>query len=417
MSAIPFRPAHPHQAFSAGFYPDIDFDFVVRCVLGATASGAADVGEVLWAIDAVSPGDHDEWFRSWHSAGERARALAETTAAVDHEFSASWAYLRAATYFAAAVNALSGFGPDDRLLPTFRKHRACWDRFVDTTAHSVDRIGFPYEGDELPGYFFSPGPDPVPRPTFVMVNGSDGALSALWSSGAAGALARGYNVVMFDGPGQQSMLFERETAFRPDWEAVLTPVLDHLLRRPDVDPGRVALYGISQGGYWIARALAYEHRFAAAIADPGVVDVAASWSANIPKSLMKLFHAGQRKQFDTELGIGLKLTPKAAHTWNFRARPYQRDSYYDTLTAVHEHTLTAADAARITTPLFLTDPEDEQFWPGQSRRLADMSGGPALVSRFTATEGANYHCQPLARTLTDQRMFDWLDDTLARTGH
>ncbi|WP_280420699.1 alpha/beta hydrolase family protein [Nocardia carnea] len=412
MPTFPFRPALPHQVFSAGFYPDADADHAVRCVLGATASGAADIGEVLWAIDAAEPDDHENWFRTWEAAGERARTLADTAASGGHQLSASWAYLRSATYFAAAVNALSGSGADDRLLPTFRSHRYGWDRFVDTTTHQVERVAIPYENSTLPGYFFTPAPDSTPRPTFVMVNGSDGALCALWSSGASGALARGYNVLMFDGPGQQSMLFERKTAFRPDWEAVLTPVLDHLLDRSGVDPERVALYGISQGGYWIARALVFEHRFAAAVADPGVVDVAASWSANIPKSLLRLFHAGKRKQFDTELGVGLKLSGKSAHTWNFRARPYGCDSYFDTLTAVREYTLGAADAARITTPLFIADPEDEQFWPGQSRRLAEMVSGPVHRCRFTAAEGANYHCQPLARALTEQRMFDWLDETL-----
>jgi hypothetical protein len=44
--------------------------------------------------------------------------------------------------------------------------------------------------------------------------------------------------VLFDGPGQQRMLFERGIPFRPDWEHVIGPVLDAVLRRPDVDPRR-----------------------------------------------------------------------------------------------------------------------------------------------------------------------------------
>ena len=54
----------------------------------------------------------------------------------------------------------------------------------------------------------------------------------------------------FDGPGQQSMLFERAVPFRPDWDKVITPVVDYLLDLPDVDVARIALYGISQAGYW-----------------------------------------------------------------------------------------------------------------------------------------------------------------------
>jgi hypothetical protein len=37
----------------------------------------------------------------------------------------------------------------------------------------------------------------------------------------------------------------------------------------------------------------------------------------------------------------------------------------------------------------------------------------STYARFTQTEGASFHCQPLARELTEQRMFDWLDDEIA----
>ncbi|MFF0814759.1 alpha/beta hydrolase family protein [Rhodococcus sp. NPDC003318] len=414
MPEFPAFAPRPHRAFSAGFYPSADFDFSVRYVLGAAPFGGADVGEVLSTIDGVSNNDHDHWFQAWHDTGSRIRAAADAEAAAGHRVSASLAYLRAANYFAVAVNSVSGRKSDDLLVPTFRLHRSSWDGFVDTTDRIVERVAIPYEQDTLPGWFFRPDADGAARPTLVMVNGSDGAVSGLWSSGAAGALARGYNVLVFDGPGQQSMLFERGVGFRPDWEVVLTPVVDFVLARSDVDAGRLALYGISQGGFWIGRALAYENRFAAAVADPGVVDVAASWSLNIPSSLMKLFRAGNRDAFDRDMALGLKFSPEAARTWKFRARPYLQDGYFDTLTEVHRYTLTDDEAAQITTPLLVLDPEGEQFWPGQSKELADRAGGPTVLSPFTAAEGANFHCQPMARLLTDERMFGWLEGRLRR---
>jgi hypothetical protein len=82
------------------------------------------------------------------------------------------------------------------------------------------------------------------------------------------------------------MLFERGMPFRHDWEAVLTPVIDVLVGRPDVDASALTGYGISQGGYWITRAVAFERRLVAAVADPGVVDVSAGWTAHLPAALL-----------------------------------------------------------------------------------------------------------------------------------
>jgi hypothetical protein len=82
--------------------------------------------------------------------------------------------------------------------------------------------------------------------------------------------------------------------------------------------------------------------------------------------------------------------------------------------AVRTYTLTDAAAAAITTPLLITEPEGEQFWPGQSEKLAALTPGVSTLARFTAAEGANEHCQPLARTITAEAMFDWLDDHLGR---
>lgn len=63
------------------------------------------------------------------------------------------------------------------------------------------------------------------------------------------------------------MLRQRGVPFRPDWEAVVTPVLDFALQRPEVDPDRVAIGGRSFVGYLAPRAASSEHRPAACVAD------------------------------------------------------------------------------------------------------------------------------------------------------
>ena len=401
------------ETFESGFSANPDFDFEIRTVLGQAHAGAAEPGEVLAAVNGIGKNDHEKWFDAWNALGDRVAAIGDASAEAGHDESAASAYLRASAYFGVAVNAVSALDSVDRLLPTFTKQRRAWERFIGTTSVDARSVEIPYEETTLPGYYFRSAVPGDRHPVLVVVNGSDGSLASLWSSAVSGALKRGYDALVFDGPGQQSMLFERNTTFRPDWEAVLTPVLDFVLAHAGVDADRVAVYGISQAGYWVPRALAFEHRFAAGIVDPGVVDVSTSWTSHLPKSLLKLLDEKETTKFDREMALGLKLSPGTARTWNFRARPYGSGGYAETIEAVRAYSV-AGQASAITTPLLITEPEDEQFWPGQSQQLADLAPTVSTVVKFTAAEGANYHCQPLARALTEQRMFDWLDEQLKR---
>jgi hypothetical protein len=126
----------------------------------------------------------------------------------------------------------------------------------------------------VPGYFLRCDDADGRRPLLILNNGSDGGMVAAWTLGVAAALARGYHALTFYGPGQGLALLEQSLYFRPEWEQVITPVVDWALTWPEVDPERIALLGISQAGYWVPRAVAFESRLAAAVADPGAVDVA-----------------------------------------------------------------------------------------------------------------------------------------------
>ena len=393
------------------FSDNPDFDFEIRNILGLAVGGAADPGEVLAATAGIGKHDHAGWFHAWHELGRRTAEAAQTDARAGHRVSAANGFLRASAYYGVAVNAVSSLKDPAELMPTFHESRDTWDSFVANTALDVQLVDVPYENSSMPGWFFRPAGAAVDAPTLVLVNGSDGSLAALWGNTGAAALDRGYNVLLFDGPGQQSEFFERRVPFRPDWEHVLTPVYDFLAQLEGVQPTRIAVYGISQGGYWVARALAYEHRYAAAITDPGVVDVSASWISQIPKSLVKLLDEGHNAKFDKEMGLGMKFSPETERTWLFRARPYGTTGYAETIDAVRDYNMESV-ADKITTPLLVTSPEGEQFWPGQAEQLATLTSNVSTIVRFTAAEGANEHCQPLARTLTTQRIFNWLDDQL-----
>lgn len=256
-------------------FVDDGFQFGLETVLGATYHQAADVGEALATADRIPDGDADAWIREWTATADAAFGAGETARHAARRVSALASYRRAATYYATALHCAAqadSFG-SDREFATWRRQRECWELIVDLSSPAGERIEIPYEETVLRGYFFRTG-DAAPcqrRPLVIVNNGSDGATSAMWTRGGAAAGERGYHWMTFDGPGQQYALFEQGIPFRDDWEAVLTPVLDAVLERPDVDPARVAVIGVSQAGRWIPRALCFEHRFAAAVAD-GVVD-------------------------------------------------------------------------------------------------------------------------------------------------
>jgi hypothetical protein len=124
---------------------------------------------------------------------------------------------------------------------------------------------------------------------------------------------------------------------------------------------------------------------------------------------------GEAKQaaFDREMHLAELLSPGTAAALAGRGRPYgvKSASRYDLYQAVAAYQL-RGEEQQITTPLLITDPEDEQFWPGQSRVLYDRLPGAKELVTFSAYEGASRHCEPMARSLRETRIFDWLEEYL-----
>ena len=394
------------------FFKDDDFQFGIELALGATYHRAADIGEVLTTAQRIKEGDSGAWVREWLATGDRCHHAAHEAETSGRRLSAVAFYRRAATYYATALYRIAASDTPARELEIWRRQRQCWDRIVALQPVPGEQLRIPYHDTTLPGYFFrAPDAEPgEPRPLVVINNGSDGATSQMWVEGGAGASDRGYHWMTFDGPGQQAAFYEQGIPFRHDWEAVLTPVLDALLARADVDPHRVAVLGVSQAGYWVTRALAFEHRLAAAVVDPGVTDILASWTRPLPQVMRTQLRDGKRAAFDREMHMVETLSPATAATLRFRGRPYGVDAHsrFDLYTTVSRYRLDGEEQ-QITTPLLITDPEDEQFWPGQSQELHDRLPGDRTLVSFTAQEGAGRHCEPMARALRDTRIYDWLE--------
>jgi len=149
------------------------------------------------------------------------------------------------------------------------------------------------------------------------------------------------------------------------------------------------------------------------VADPGVVDVSAAMTSHLPGSMRKLLEKGEREKFDSQMHLGERFSKSARFTMKFRSVPYGTDSPFEMFHDAQAYALDAETAGRIACPLLITSPEGEQFWPGQSERLAKLVGDNSTLVEFTAAEGADGHCEPKAPGLRCQRIFDWVDEQLA----
>jgi hypothetical protein len=398
------------------FFKNADFNFLTEIALGSVFHQAADIGEVLTTIDRVHDGKAQTWVNAWTSTADRLAHEAAGNAACGHTASAAAQYLRASNYYSLATYSADGTGDPNLFSSLWEKHREAWDRFLDlggTGTNAVERIEIPYEGTTLPGYFFRSGSASEPCRTLIFNNGSDGSIVGAWTDGIALALTRGWNAMTFDGPGQNAALVRQGLAFRPDWEKVISPVVDSLVRRTDVDPHGLALLGVSQAGYWVPRALSFEHRIAAAVADPGVVDVSTTILGHLPHVMIKLLDAGDQKKFDRDMEWTLKLSPATRSLLALRMRPYGKTSAYEFFAASRDYALSDEMIGQITTPLLITDPENEQFWPGQSKELHDKLTSPKSIVGFSEAEGADSHCEPAASGVRGERIFDWLEHQIS----
>jgi len=237
-----------------------------------------------------------------------------------------------------------------------------------------------YEHDSLPGFLFRPDSSGAKRPTVVMTNGSEGSKSGLWAWGVSSTLARGWNA------------------------------FDELTARGDVDGSALFAYGCSQAGYWVTRALAFEHRFLAAVVDPGVMNVSASWLSNIPPALAELLKAGKKDEFNAAMAMAAR-NPKMAEVIAARGRPFAKPTVYDTFKAAMEYNVQEV-IGQVKTPLQITDPDEEAFWPGQSKEVYARLTGEREVAHYSREDGANWHCEPMGRLEVELKMLDYFQDHL-----
>jgi pimeloyl-ACP methyl ester carboxylesterase len=385
-------------------YDDESFSFEALRAAGYAAYSGADLGEVLVTCRQIPEGDEEAWSARWAATAARIERIGRDALAAGRRVSAREALLRASNYYRTADfyrrENPAADAESARLAKASQRAFADAAALLETPARAV-RI--PYEGTTLPGYLFLVDDSGEPRPTVLYHGGYDSTLEEDYLGLAAGALRRGYNVLAFDGPGQGATVRDQGLHFRPDWEAVVTPVVDFAVALPEVDASRLVLIGTSLGGYLAVRAAAFEHRLAACVLHDGVYDFHDAVDAII------------RNAATVPGGLAAVMAHSVSARWAVRNGRWTFGvSDADALVKATEAYTMAGIADQVSCPTLVLEAENDQFFKGQPERIFEALTCPKELIAFREDEGGGEHCHEGAIAQFHQRAFDWLDALLAR---
>lgn len=219
----------------------------------------------------------EDWCTAWSSAADGHEQLGRTALAQGRTRSAGEHLARAAVYFHFAKFLFV----DD--VPQMRTAHESAVRCLDDALPHLDppgrRVEIPFEGSRLVGVLRTPH-GAGPWPTVVMIPGLDSAKEEFRSTEQL-FLDRGVATFSVDGPGQGEA--EYDLPIRGDWAAPGQAILDAVSGCDRVDPERLAVWGVSLGGYYAPRvAAAAGQRVKACVALAGPYNFGDCWDGLPP---------------------------------------------------------------------------------------------------------------------------------------
>jgi pimeloyl-ACP methyl ester carboxylesterase len=384
-----------------------DMDYLFQVVLGYHTYGGASFGELFRTAAKVEDGDPESWITAFREMGGRIEQQAEELVR-QGEASAAPAFLRAFTGYRAAAFLMNPKADFERFSGTVESFVRCFRKAIPSFGHPCEPVRVPFEDSYLSGYFYRVNEHGGPHPTVIIVGGGDtfGEDLHFWA-GAVGP-ERGYAVLSIELPGY-GMSPTRDLYLRADTEAPLGAAVDYALGRSDVDTSRLAVYGISGGGYAVTRAAAAEKRIRAVVADTPIHDIYELITEAVPAFLLDESHSGVSRWL---LEVSGRFNKAGKNNMDKFAWQSGEGSLLEALQVTKGGPV---DVGTIECPMLCLagegDPPDALV---QTREVYERLENPKKAIRiFTAEEGAEAHTHVNNFPLVHQVIFDWLDKAFA----
>lgn len=400
---------------------DSAFNFQYLIQLGDALTGGADIAPVLGAAKNIKAGDMTSFSKQFYNLAFETKAQAENPENAYDAINVRDTWFSTAQYFRRADFYLHRNWSDPLIETLWEEQTAAFNKAIAALPIPGERIRIPApEGNftvEAIWYGASTNKDEK-LPTLIVGNGYDAAQEDSYHYYVAFALARGWNCITYEGPGQPTVRRNQGLGFIYQWERVVSPVVDYIYANKSavVDTDRLVLLGNSFGGYLAARAAAFESRLSAIVLIDGIWDTYAGFSAQMPASLLSMYTAGNYTEFDRTthaLRNAGKFPTSAAWgidqgLWSFKTHSpskfYNESKNYALKPVVD----------RIRIPVFIGSAQYENFFPGQAQELKDAIGKNATLHHFNGVAGL--HTQTAAGQELARSIFAWLNKTLNKSG-
>ncbi len=390
-------------------FRDDEFNYQLIRALGVADYGGSTVGECLAVAAEITDGSPESWALAFERLADRVEGRGRACLGRGRKVSGRDHLLRASTYHRTAEYYADGV--EGRSLGMGERSRACFADAAVLFEPPIELVDVPFEGGTLPGYLIRPAGVPGGRPlsTLIGVGGFDSSAEELYFHLGAPGAERGWNVFVFDGPGQPGAMRRDPTmTFRPDYEVPIAAVIDHLGRRDDVDDTRLALAGQSFGSYFAARSAATDLRVRALVADPPVLDMSRYMEAWVGSEVFRMKRDVRPADV---IGIPEDLMPRQMQ-WGIAAicTRFGVPSFHAWREAMSSYRLDGpVSSIRCPCLAMIGDREGEEPM-AQFTAFVDGVGGAVTPVVFTTGDGASTHCQSDNIRLSAQVTFDWLDE-------
>lgn len=378
--------------------------------MGVATYQGAEIGECLAIADNIKPGDKESWYNSWYEFAVKNFQMATSFQKNGMKLDARMAYLRACTYYRTAFFFLEDHPEDTRIDEAMKMSIVSFHHAIELFDTPVEKISIPFRNLMLPGYLYLNQSDPaIRKPIIIDTGGGDGTKEESYFNVAAEAIQRGFHCLTFEGPGQGSLLRLDKIPFIPDWESVMEKVVDYVLQLPQVDPARIILIGRSFGGYLATRAVTKEHRIAACIVDPGMVESMGGMEekfANIAKT--KLPELANLPTHELILEI-MKHDEQTRFMMESRMWRFGAKTIEELLIAARQYSVSGM-TGMIRCPMLVCDNTLEYITKGQAKKLYDELTCKKNYILFNEKDGTGGHCEPLTPRLFSAKIYEWLKE-------